>query len=146
MCVFALLTELCVCVYPLMSSTDPRDACGQRLTAVHPPLSVIVWWRPDSDGGLLVLELQPRIGSIFFARDGVYNFFLVFILFIFYIRHSPLTMYHGVLWAFQGSRCVCVCVCVCVPPYELLVVHGGWAFNGLSYSAIVSYRVVETRF
>ena len=27
-------------------------------------LSVIVWWRPDSDGGLLVLELQPRTGSI----------------------------------------------------------------------------------
>ena len=44
---------------------------GQRLTAkATQPLSVIVWWRPDSDGGLLVLELQPRTGSIIFARDG----------------------------------------------------------------------------
>ena len=49
---------------------------GQRLTAkATQPLSVIVWWRPDSDGGLLVLELQPRTGSIIFARDGVYKFF-----------------------------------------------------------------------
>ena len=56
---------------------------GQRLTAkATQPLSVIVWWRPDSDGGLLVLELQPRTGSIIFARDGVYLFVLfVFLLF-----------------------------------------------------------------
>ena len=85
---------------------------GQRLTAkATQPLSVIVWWRPDSDGGLLVLELQPRTGSIIFARDGVYFFFAFF--FIFAI--SPLTMgtlsRYFVLWAFQGSRCVYdVCV------------------------------------
>ena len=92
---------------------------GQRLTAkATQPLSVIVWWRPDSDGGLLILELQPRTGSIIFARDGVYLYF--FVLF-FYIRHSPLTMgtlsRYFVLWAFQGSRfkvCVCMCVCFCV--------------------------------
>ena len=49
---------------------------GQRLTAkATQPLSVIVWWRPDSDGGLLVLELQPRTGSIIFARDGVFFVF-----------------------------------------------------------------------
>ena len=101
---------------------------GQRLTAkATQPLSVIVWWRPDSDGGLLVLELQPRTGSIIFARDGVYLFVLFgfllffclvlfFVFFVFYIRHSPLTMgtlsRYFVLWAFQGSRfkeCVCVC-------------------------------------
>ena len=100
---------------------------GQRLTAkATQPLSVIVWWRPDSDGGLLVLELQPRTGSIIFARDGVYLFVLFgfllffclvlfFVFFVFYIRHSPLTMgtlsRYFVLWAFQGSRfkeCVCV--------------------------------------
>ena len=56
---------------------------GQRLTAkATQPLSVIVWWRPDSDGGLLVLELQPRTGSIIFARDGVY-LFVLFCLFFF---------------------------------------------------------------
>ena len=50
---------------------------GQRLTAkATQPLSVIVWWRPDSDGGLLVLELQPRTGSIIFARDGVFFCFV----------------------------------------------------------------------
>ena len=55
---------------------------GQRLTAkATQPLSVIVWWRPDSDGGLLVLELQPRTGSIIFARDGVY----LFVLFGFFV-------------------------------------------------------------
>ena len=79
---------------------------GQRLTAkATQPLSVIVWWRPDSDGGLLVLELQPRTGSIIFARDGVclfvflffFGFFVVFLVCFFgvfllflYIRHSPL--------------------------------------------------------
>ena len=52
---------------------------GQRLTAkATQPLSVIVWWRPDSDGGLLVLELQPRTGSIIFARDGVCLFVFCF--------------------------------------------------------------------
>ena len=103
---------------------------GQRLTAkATQPLSVIVWWRPDSDGGLLVLELQPRTGSIIFARDGVCLFvlfffsclfwaryhvlfwcFLVFIFYLYfiYIRHSPLTMgtlsRYFVLWAFQGFK------------------------------------------
>ena len=62
---------------------------GQRLTAkATQPLSVIVWWRPDSDGGLLVLELQPRTGSIIFARDGVYLFvlfcFVCLFLFLFF--------------------------------------------------------------
>ena len=67
---------------------------GQRLTAkATQPLSVIVWWRPDSDGGLLVLELQPRTGSIIFARDGVYLFVLFccccffLFFFIFAIAH-----------------------------------------------------------
>ena len=88
---------------------------GQRLTAkATQPLSVIVWWRPDSDGGLLVLELQPRTGSIIFARDGVCLFvFVLFCFFLFcflflYIRHSPLTMgtlsRYFVLWAFQGFK------------------------------------------
>ena len=55
---------------------------GQRLTAkATQPLSVIVWWRPDS--GLLVLELQPRTGSIIFARDGVVYLFF-FVLFFIY--------------------------------------------------------------
>ena len=67
---------------------------GQRLTAkATQPLSVIVWWRPDSDGGLLVLELQPRTGSIIFARDGVclfvfcffWWFFLGFLLFFWFV-------------------------------------------------------------
>ena len=63
-----------------MSSTSSWWGGGQRLTAkATQPLSVIVWWRPDSDGGLLVLELQPRTGSIIFARDGVYFFFCFFL-------------------------------------------------------------------
>ena len=68
---------------------------GQRLTAkATQPLSVIVWWRPDSDGGLLVLELQPRTGSIIFARDGVYLFVLfcfvcLFVCFFFVFFNSP---------------------------------------------------------
>ena len=72
---------------------------GQRLTAkATQPLSVIVWWRPDSDGGLLVLELQPRTGSIIFARDGVYLFVCFFLFvccffflffFVFLFLYSP---------------------------------------------------------
>ena len=64
---------------------------GQRLTAkATQPLSVIVWWRPDSDGGLLVLELQPRTGSIIFARDGVYLFVLFCLFFfVFFFKYSP---------------------------------------------------------
>ena len=59
---------------------------GQRLTAkATQPLSVIVWWRPDSDGGLLVLELQPRTGSIIFARDGVYLFVLFCFVCLFFV-------------------------------------------------------------
>ena len=104
---------------------------GQRLTAkATQPLSVIVWWRPDSDGGLLVLELQPRTGSINFARDGVclfvlFCFFVCFWFFWFflYIRHSPLTMgtlsRYFVLWAFQGSRFkVCTEVSNCLGPVD----------------------------
>ena len=61
---------------------------GQRLTAkATQPLSVIVWWRPDSDSGLLVLELQPRTGSIIFARDGVHLFVVFFLFFLF--LYSP---------------------------------------------------------
>ena len=58
---------------------------GQRLTAkATQPLSVIVWWRPDSDGGLLVLELQPRTGSIrFCTRWRLFICFVLFFLFVF---------------------------------------------------------------
>ena len=109
---------VCVCDCPLMSSTSSWWGGGQRLTAkATQPLSVIVWWRPDSDSGLLVLELQPRTGSIIFCtrwRSFICCFFFVF--FCFYIRHSPLTMgtlsRYFVLWAFQDSRFQGVCVCV----------------------------------
>ena len=58
---------------------------GQRLTAkATQPLSVIVWWRPDSDGGLLVLELQPRTGSIILHEMAfVYLFCFCFVFFCF---------------------------------------------------------------
>ena len=74
---------------------------GQRLTAkATQPLSVIVWWRPDSDGGLLVLELQPRTGSIIFARDGVYLFvlFCFVCLFVCFFVCFNSTIVHSVFW------------------------------------------------
>ena len=115
---------------------------GQRLTAkATQPLSVIVWWRPDSDSGLLVLELQPRIGSIIFARDGVYlfvlfGFLLFFCLFFCFVFFGfflyPLTMgtlsRYFVLWAFQGFK---VCPCVCVHSvYTSCPTEGHWQSHG----------------
>ena len=70
---------------------------GQRLTAkATQPLSVIVWWRPDSDGGLLVLELQPRTGSIIFAPDLL---FICFFFFLFFFVIPTITgPIHGTLY------------------------------------------------
>ena len=74
---------------------------GQRLTAkATQPLSVIVWWRPDSDGGLLVLELQPRTGSIIFARDGVYLFVLFVLFCLFFCLFLCFFFYFLILFIF----------------------------------------------